>query len=61
LFPQAADIDVEWVDGNPVIPLDDAVSQMMETRPAYEPALEIIADEHDVDISASHHDQMTAD
>jgi DNA-binding Lrp family transcriptional regulator len=61
LFPQAKDIDVEWVDGNPVIPLDDAVSQMMETRPAYEPALEMIADEHDVDIDASHHNQMTAD
>jgi hypothetical protein len=61
LFPQAAGIDVEWVDGNPVIPLDAAVSQMMQTRPAYEPALEMIADEHDVDIDASHHDQMTAD
>jgi DNA-binding Lrp family transcriptional regulator len=61
LFPQAEDIDVKWVDGNPVIPLDDAVSQMMETRPAYEPALEMIADEHDVNVDASHHDEMTAD
>jgi len=61
LFPQAETIDVEWVDGNPVIPLDDAVSQMTEARPAYEPALEMIADEHDVDVDASHHDEMTAD
>jgi hypothetical protein len=61
LFPKADGIDVEWVDGNPVMPLDATVSQMMEARPAYEPALEIIADEHDVDIDASHHDEMTAD
>lgn len=43
LFPQAEGIDVKWVDGNPVIPLDDAASQMMQTRTAYEPALEMIA------------------
>lgn len=61
LFPQGAGIDVEWVDGNPVLPLDDAIEQMMETRAAYEPALEIIASEYDVDIDASHHDQLTAD
>jgi DNA-binding Lrp family transcriptional regulator len=61
LFPRADGIDVEWVDGNPVIPLSDAVDQMVQTRPAYEPALEMIADEHDVDIDASHHDQTTAD
>jgi len=61
LFPQIDGIDAEWVDGNPVIPLDDAVKQMMENRPAYEPALEIVADEYDVDIEASHHSAMGAD
>ena len=61
LFPQSDGIDVEWVDGNPVIPLGDAVEQMMQTRAAYEPALEIIANEYDVDIDANHHDQLTAD
>jgi len=61
LFPQTEDIDVEWVDGNPVIPLDATVDQMMQTRSAYEPALEMIADEHDVDVDANHHDEMTAD
>jgi DNA-binding Lrp family transcriptional regulator len=61
LFPKADGIDVEWVDGNPVIPLDDAVEQMMENRPAYEPALEIIADEYERDIDASHHGSTTAD
>jgi len=61
LFPKTDGIDAEWVDGNPVIPLDDAVDQMMENRPAYEPALEIIADEYDSDIDASHHSAMSAD
>ncbi|MFC7135332.1 MULTISPECIES: helix-turn-helix domain-containing protein [Salinibaculum] len=61
LFRQTEGFDVAWVDGNPVIPLDDAVSQMMETRSAYEPALEIIANEHDVDIDATHHDQMSSE
>jgi len=61
LFPKADGIDVEWVDGNPVIPLDDAVEQMMENRPAYEPALESIAEEYEVDIDAAHHGGTTAD
>jgi hypothetical protein len=55
LFPKTDGFDVEWVDGNPVIPLDDAVEEMKRNRPAYEPALEIIADEHDVDVDATHH------
>jgi DNA-binding Lrp family transcriptional regulator len=61
LFPKTESIDVEWVDGNPVIPLEEAVERMMANRPAYEPALEIIADEHDVDIDASHHRETAAD
>ena len=60
LFPESNAIDAEWVDGNPVIPLDDAVDQVMENRPAYEPALEIIADEYDRDIDASHHSTVGA-
>jgi hypothetical protein len=31
---------------------------MVETRQAYEPALEMLADEHDVDIDASHRDEI---
>jgi len=61
LFPKTDGIAAEWVEGNPVIPLDDAVDQMMENRPAYEPALEIIADEYDRDIDASHHDATNSD
>ncbi|MGM0718771.1 MAG: helix-turn-helix domain-containing protein, partial [Halobacteriota archaeon] len=59
LFPKSDDIEAEWVDGNPVITLDDAINQMMENRPAYEPALEIIADEYDRDIDASHRSAMS--
>ena len=61
LFPTAGGIETEWVDGNPVIPLDETVEQMMDNRPAYEPALEIITEEYDMDLDASHHDRMTAD
>ena len=61
LFPQIDGIDTEWVDGNPVIPLDDAIDQMLNNRPAYEPALEIIADEYDRNIDASHHSAMSAE
>lgn len=60
LFPQTDGIDAEWVDGNPVIPLDATVDQLAANRPAYEPALEIIGNEYDIDIDASHHDELTA-
>lgn len=59
LFPRADGFSVEWVDGNPVIPLDRAIGQMVQHRPAYEPALEIIAKEYDVDIDAAHHGSST--
>lgn len=59
LYPVIDGIGAKWVDGHPVIPLDDAVDQMMETRPAYEPALEIIANEYSVDVAASHHTTPT--
>ncbi|RJX42954.1 helix-turn-helix domain-containing protein [Halonotius aquaticus] len=61
LFPKTTSIETEWVDGNPVIPLEDAIDQMMENHPAYEPALEIIADKYDRDIDASHHDPPSPD
>lgn len=61
LFSQCDGIGGEWVDGNPVIPLETAVDQMMANRPAYEPALEFIAKKHDVDIDTNHHDELAAD
>lgn len=50
LYPVRDAIDRQWVDGNPVIPLEQAVDQMVENRAAYEPALEIIAEEYDVTV-----------
>jgi hypothetical protein len=61
LFPETDGFDVAWVEGNPVIPLEAAVGQMTENRAAYEPALEIVADEYDVSVTASHHDDLSAD
>ena len=56
LYPTTDGIPREWVDGNPVIPLDDTIDHMMEYRVNYEPALEMIADEYDRDIDATHDD-----
>jgi DNA-binding Lrp family transcriptional regulator len=56
LFPTAGDITREWIDGNPVVPLDETIEHMMEYRVNYEPALEMIADEYDRDIDAVHED-----
>lgn len=61
LFPQSDGIDIEWIGGNPVIPLEQAVEQMMEHREAYEPALEIIAEMHDVNVDAHHHQPRSTD
>jgi hypothetical protein len=61
LQPTQDNIERQWVDGNPVFPLEQAIEQMLENRPAYEPALEIIAKEYDVAVEASHHEPTTAD
>jgi len=61
LIPETEGFDVAWVDGNPVLPLAAAVEQMTATRPAYEPALEIIADEYDIDIDATHYSAEPTD
>lgn len=61
LFPETEGFDVAWVDGNPVIPLEESINQMTENRAAYEPALEIVANEYDVSVTASHHDNLSAD
>jgi len=55
VFPETSDFDVEWVDGDPVIPLDETVDMMLDDRAAYEPALEIVAEEHGIDVDAYHH------
>jgi hypothetical protein len=45
LYSTRDGIESQWIDGDPVIPLEAAVEQMVENRPVYEPALEIIAEE----------------
>jgi hypothetical protein len=54
LQPTRGGLERKWIDGNPVIPLERAIEQMMENRPAYEPPLEIIAEEYDVNVEANH-------
>jgi len=55
LSPVENGMETEWVNGNPVVPLDEAVDKMKQNRPGYEPALEIIAEKYDVDVDAKHH------
>nr|WP_253184549.1 helix-turn-helix domain-containing protein [Natrialba sp. SSL1] len=50
LYPTTEQFDQEWVDGNPVITLTEAVEYMQEYRWNFEPALQMIADEYEVDI-----------
>lgn len=40
------EVQSEWVDGMPVIPLDDAIDWMQQYRANFQPALEIIADDY---------------
>jgi Sugar-specific transcriptional regulator TrmB. len=56
LFPTSGVPTLEWVDGNPVIPLDETIEHMLEYRVNYEPALEMIAEEYNRDIDVSHED-----
>ena len=46
LYP-VENVESEWVDGYPVIPLADAIDWMKQYRANFQPALEIIADDYD--------------
>ena len=50
VYPTAGSVDIEWVEGNPVIPLSETVAYMQEYRWNFEPALEMVVDEYDVDV-----------
>jgi len=56
LYPTENDFTIEWSDGNPVIALEMAVEQMLEDRVNYEPALEILEEDYDIDVDAAHND-----
>lgn len=60
LFPTTGTIDRTWVDGNPVIPLSETVAYMQEYRWNFEPALEMVADEYDVDVDVDSPDDVPA-
>jgi len=53
VYPTTDPIDPDWIDGNPVIPLPEAVEYMQEYRWNFEPALEMVADEYDVDVDVN--------
>jgi hypothetical protein len=58
--PMSEPTDPEWVDGNPVIPLSETVEYMQEYRWNFQPALEMVADEYDVDITVDRPDYVPA-
>lgn len=49
VYPTTDLIDPEWIDGNPVIPLSETVEYMQEYPWNFEPALEMVADEYDIE------------
>lgn len=50
LQPTTDPLDRVWVDGAPVIPLAATIEYMQEYRWNFEPALQMVADEYEVDI-----------
>jgi transposase len=50
LCPTTEHSDREWVDGAPVIPLAETIEYMQEYRWNFEPALQMVADEYEVDV-----------
>jgi hypothetical protein len=58
LYPTTESLTPEWVDGTPVISLSDTVTYMREYRWNFEPAIQMIADEYDVDIDVGRPDYV---
>lgn len=50
LYPTTEHFDREWVDGTPVIPFAETVEYMQEYHWNFEPALQMVADEYEVDV-----------
>lgn len=51
VYPTPESLTCEWAEGNPVIPSSETVECMQEYPWNFEPALEMIVDEYDVDIN----------
>lgn len=60
VYPTTDPIDPEWVDGNPVVPLSETIEYMQAYRWNFEPALEMVAEEYDVDIDVNTPDYAPA-
>ena len=58
VYPTSDLIDPEWVDGNPVLSLSETIEYMQEYRWNFEPALEMVADEYDIDIDVDSPDYV---
>ena len=60
LYPTTDLFDLEWSDGNPVIPLSETIEYMQEYRWNFEPALEMLADEYDIALDVDSPDYVPA-
>ena len=60
VYPAVESVDPEWVDGNPVIPLSETITYMQEYRWNFEPALEMVVDEYDVNVDVDRPDYAPA-
>lgn len=58
LFPQAT-IEVEWVENAAVIPLQKTVAWMQQYPANFQPALEMIAEMHDIDVDVTYRERET--
>lgn len=54
--PTSDPIESEWIDGNPVIPLSKTIEYIQKYRWNFEPALEMVADEYDIDVDVDRSD-----
>jgi hypothetical protein len=50
LYSTTEQFEYDWVDGNPVIPLSETTEYMQEYRWNFQPALQMVADEYEVDV-----------
>lgn len=60
LSPTAEQLDREWVAGAPAVPLAETIAYMQEYRWNFEPALQMIAEEYEVDIDGDRPDYVPA-
>lgn len=60
LYPTPNPAEPEWVEGKPVISLAETVAYMQEYPWNFKPALEMIADEYDIEVDVDNADYVSA-